>query len=217
MPRYSVIVPHYDLTISDEHLLRALDCLHTQTFRDFEVILLHDGPPSRPLPVSDQYDLIGDVVITDRRHNDWGHTLRDLGMRRARGDYILHLNPDNVLYPFALADIEEVLREPFDPKMPRKAINDGSIAVFPVLMRGMRCNGRVAWRDKEHTERFLILSGWPALPGCIDCMQMVMLRSLWLSYGGWYDKSQDSDGKMYSRFIQEHGASYVGRILGEHW
>ena len=106
-PRFSIIIPHYDGSISDELLLRGMHSLATQTFRDFEILLYHDGPLSRPLPNLDwAKPHLRQVVVSEQRHNDWGHSLRDRGIREARGEYIVHFNPDNILYPRALAQID---------------------------------------------------------------------------------------------------------------
>src|SRR5687768_6095821 len=86
-PRFSIIIPHYDGAISDELLVRGLASLASQTFDDFEVLLFHDGPLSRPLPDLTQFPLKIRLGITPQRFNDWGHSLRDFGIHHARGDY----------------------------------------------------------------------------------------------------------------------------------
>ena len=217
MTMFSIIVPHYDQSISDPLFIRGMDSLHRQTYRNFEIILLHDGPVSRPLPLKDEYDMVREVVVTPERFNDWGHSLRDIGMRKARGEFILHFNADNLLYPNALEEVYARLMAPVDPVVPEEFRDDGHIAIFHILMRGMQTNGRVAYRDFRHPERFTLLTGYPAIRRYIDCMQFVMRREIWLGYGGWYDKSEVSDGDMYSRFVAEHGARYVQKVLGEHW
>jgi hypothetical protein len=47
-------------------------------------------------------------------------------------------------------------------------------------------------------------------------MQLVMKRQLWLDEGGWYDKSELSDGAMYEKFAAKYGYRTVGGVLGEH-
>lgn len=217
MPTFSIIVPHYDQAISDQLFVRGMDSLQSQTCGDFEIILLHDGPISRPLPIKAEYNKIAEVIITETRFNDWGHSLRDIGMKKASGEFIVHFNPDNVLYPNALDELQKCLHEPVDPAVPKEFLDDGNIAIFYILMRGMQTDGRVAYRDFRHPERFTLLTGYPVVRRYIDCMQLVMRRSLWLEYGGWYDKSEVSDGEMYARFVAEHGARYISKVLGEHW
>jgi GT2 family glycosyltransferase len=217
-PRFSIVVPHYDGSIPDTSLLRGLNSLAAQTLRDFEVLLLHDGPLSRPLPDLAKLNLPGlRFSAGEQRHNDWGHSLRDEGMRMATGDYIVHFNPDNVLYPNALEVLDAASRQPVPPAPSAELAENPDILVFSVLMRGMNYNGRgPIWRSRD-SNRALIYTGMPPSHGLIDCMQLVARRSVWLEIGGWYDRSQASDAVIYSRLIGERGARYVVALLGEHW
>lgn len=45
------------------------------------------------------------------------------------------------------------------------------------------------------------------------------LRSLhsFDSEGGWHDRSEMSDGLLYTRFCQRYGYRHVGPVLGEHY
>jgi len=38
-PKFSIIVPHYDKSISDESFIQGMTSLKNQTFKDFEVLL----------------------------------------------------------------------------------------------------------------------------------------------------------------------------------
>jgi glycosyltransferase involved in cell wall biosynthesis len=225
-PRFSIVVPDYEGSVKRSYLLRALDSLQRQTFRNFEVLLLHDGPKDRAYEAEfdrARYDRISHIECTASRHNDSGHTLRDLGIRKARGEYIVHLSADNLLYDFALARIVEEMEISRRPRMdPRTRAridpNANDIIIFPVLMIGVQSDGAGIWQESRDDARHsFLLSGYPAVAGCIDCMQLVMRRTLWLEYGGWYDRSANSDGAMYGRFVRERRARYVPAVLGEHW
>ena len=203
-------MPHYDRVISDELFLRGYSSLQNQANAPlYEVLVYHDGPVSRPVPNRIR------VRETSERHNDWGHSLRDLGIREARGDYVIHFNPDNVLYSFALREIELALRS----RQRFVKIEKGDeIVIFPILMRGMQTDGRGVWRVRDVSPPpSVILTGLPPAKYFIDCMQLVMKREVWLREGGWKDKSEESDGNMYPGFVKKYGARYVGRVLGEHW
>lgn len=210
--KFSVIVPHYDGSINDEIFCRGIQCLIDQTNQDFELLIYHDGPVSRPIP--DLWRQLGDrakLDITKKRENNWGHGNRDRGIKKAKGDYIIHHNPDNILYNFALEELEKESNKNygFDFK------ND--IIIFPVYMIGMTTNGKFAWRDKLNRFDYkMILTGFPGIKNFIDAMQLVMKTDLWNKYNGWYDKSETSDGTMYEKFVHDNGARYCSKILGEH-
>jgi hypothetical protein len=220
MPRFSVIVPHFDQVVADGMLLRGLGCLAQQNFGDFEVLLYHDGPLSRPLPNVAALGLGSRLRTTIEavRLNDWGHTLRDRGIRAANGDYIVHFNPDNILYPNALETLDKYSRAPVPHVARGELAENPAILIFAIAMRGMNFNGRwPIWRDPANPARALIFTGIPPVPGLIDCMQLVATRAVWLEIGGWYDRSERSDGTIYSRLVRERGARYVPSVLGEHW
>jgi hypothetical protein len=214
MPRFSVIVPHFQGTIPHEILCRGIDSLKGQTFGDFEILLYHDGPLTEP-----QAKMPHPIKATERRFNDWGHSLRDIGIREASGDYIIHFNPDNILYPGALEEIDRELQRP--PRIINTntglAMDTDHIVVFPIIMRGMQKIYDFLVRDRDHPEWFIILTGNPPRPSQIDAMQLVMKRTLWLAEGGWYDRSRDGDGQMYTKFALKYGYRAVGPVLGEHY
>jgi hypothetical protein len=219
-PRFSVIVPHFDGRISDELLMRGLGSLAQQTWASFEVLLYHDGPVSRPLPDLNPLGFGSRLrlQITGSRSNDWGHSLRHHGIFEARGDYIVHFNPDNLLYPHALAALDRFGRMPAAPAPSPELAENPDILIFAVLMRGMNFSGRgPIWRNPADASRLLIYTGIPPVPGLIDCMQLVATRAVWQSIGGWYDRSEASDGEIYAKLVRERGARFVPAILGEHW
>ncbi len=217
MPLFSIIVPHYQGTIRHEIFCRGIESLKAQSFKDFELLCYHDGPlldPSLPMPAP--------IITTEQRYNDFGHSLRDLGIRQASGDYIVHFNADNILYPFALETIAaEIRRQPraIDPQ--GNVIDPDHIIIFPIKMHGLqRFRGKLMQfkaADGSMVPFYEILTGNPPIVQNIDAMQLVMKRSLWLAEGGWYDKRNMSDGYMYQAFAKKYGYRTVGPVLGEHY
>jgi hypothetical protein len=158
------------------------------------------------------------IKPTKKRFNDYGHSLRDLGIKEAKGDYLLFFNPDNILYPEALEYIDKTIGRTsmiFDDS--GKCLDTPDIIIFPVIMRGMViAPGRIC-RMESNMELYTILTGVPVKRHHIDAMQFVMKRDLWLKEGGWYDKTHDGDGIMYEKFAAKYGYRTVCPILGEHY
>lgn len=217
-PKFTVIIPHYDRSVSDQEITRCLKCLSDQTFKDFEVRLFHDGPPLRELPNPENYPFKLFVEATPTRKGDWGHSLREIGMKAATGRYILHLNADNVLYPRALEYLNAASVAPVEGAPMVEMLDNPDVLVFAILMRGRSFNGRVGfWRNRNATHRAIISTGIPPIPDYIDCLQVVAARTIWEKVGWWYDKSEASDGVILPSMIQQFGARYIPAILGEHW
>jgi len=213
--KFTILVPYHHSVVSVDEVNILLTSLKNQTFKDFEIILIHDGPH----PEKDKLDLSGVRYFeTKERLNDWGHTLRDIGISISEGQYIIHLNCDNLLYENALERLHELSEREveFGHTYGGHRFDSKDILIFPIILHGQTTDGLHLFRDKN-SDKKLILTGYPPQTDFIDCMQLVMKRSKWNYYGGWYDKSFASDGAMYSRFVRENlGAIYESEILGEH-
>lgn len=227
-PKFSIIVPHYDGVISDDRIKEGMQSISELTYKNFEVLIYHDGPSSRPPIDFTEYGFKGQYKETKKRYNDWGHSLRDLGIKEATGDYIVHFNPDNLFLPNALDGIVEALfinkaYELTEQCIERKSWNRGNfprldeIIVCPIYMQGMlRLPDGSLGRAKNNNTLNCILVGYPVMRYNIDCMQLVASKKMWESYGGWYDKSEESDGKMYERMWNEQRGLFSQHPIGIH-
>jgi hypothetical protein len=214
MPKFSIILVHYQKSTSHRELCRGVQSLFNQTYQDFEPLAYHDGPlidTSQPTPIP--------LICMDRHYNDWGHSLRDRGIREARGDYILHFNSDNILYPNALEEIAKAIERP--PRIftsdTRQPVDGNNVIIFAIWARGLQRFFDHLMRDASNPEYKLLLTGNPPRQNYIDAMQLVMRRELWLAEGGWYDKTISGDGAMYTKFAMKYGYRSMEQILGEHF
>lgn len=223
MPKFTIVMIDYDQSVNRDYMCRAVECLMVQTFTEFEVILLHDGPKDKPYKEElspEQFSFIDRIIVTEQRFNNWGHTLRDMGIRSAKGEFIIHFNADNVFFPHALQRLAYFSNLKLPPIYDSKGNikNNNSILIFSIYMRGVVfCNGAYSRRVGEEDTYSTIMTGIPTKYGNIDCMQLVMKRECWLNENGWYDMSRNSDGVMYPELVTKYGARYIPELLGEHW
>lgn len=74
-----------------------------QTLQNFRLLVIHDGPDAEMqallAPYCERHPGVIDCHFTDRRHNDYGHSLRQLGIGMADSDYLLITNDDNYYVP----------------------------------------------------------------------------------------------------------------------
>lgn len=193
---FSIIVPHYQGTQTDSELDRCVRSIQQQKSDLYELLLYHDGPLLRECDYP--------ITETATRHNDWGHSLRDQGMREAKGEYIIHVNADNILYPDVLDKLANVIEKS----------GHEPIYILELVMNGGRIQDGKMVRDGTKNA-LAVLPGIPKV-GSIDAMQLVMKRDFWKAYGYWYDKSISSDGNMYERFCKDHKPVFVKLLMGEH-
>ena len=89
--------------------------LQAQTYPDWELILLHDGPVS---PLAHSYCEFFKTeprirfIETPRRLEQWGHPLRELGYNYISddSDFIIHTNADNYYLPTFLNEMIKTIR-----------------------------------------------------------------------------------------------------------
>ncbi len=206
MVMFSVIAVHYEGSTSKECLQRFIDSLKEQSYKDFELIILHDGPMSNDWGVN-FYDIEVVKFISVERKNKWGHDLRTVGLKLSSGEYILHTNSDNVYYPHAFNSLNTVI----------KASNQ-QVFVTECKMMGLEyCMGRIFYSSPRDYSKYRVLKGNPLVFGNVDLMQVCIHRDLWFKVGLWYDLSEQSDGRIYECLGKEYGYEYVPFIIGEHY
>lgn len=86
-----------------------------QTRQDFNLLIIHDGYDEVMAGLLKDFketnpDRI-DYKFTEKRYNDYGHSLRDLGIQMAIGRYILITNDDNYYCPVFLDYMLNAIQE----------------------------------------------------------------------------------------------------------
>ena len=110
-PRVSVIIPCYNL---GEHLDAAVESVLSQTYRDFEILIVDDGSTD-----ATTRDLLADYRRPRTRVIHTAHgglaAARNLGVDKAAGEYLCALDADDRLEPSYLAKAVRVLES--DPSV----------------------------------------------------------------------------------------------------
>ena len=105
--KYSFIIPVYNRPNEVDELLQSLK---TQTFKDFEVVVVEDGSniPCENVVCSYSSDL--NVHYYNKPNSGPGQT-RNYGVERAQGEYVLILDSDVVLPPGYLQAVDDELQQ----------------------------------------------------------------------------------------------------------
>ncbi len=89
---FSIIVPAYNSAL---FITKCIDSVLTQTYSEFELILVDDGSKDNTLSICNEYAEIDSRVKVIHKDNG-GHTsARTEGLKRAIGDYMLFLDSDD--------------------------------------------------------------------------------------------------------------------------
>lgn len=102
---FSVILPTYNRS---KQLSRALDSVLSQTFTEYEILVIDDGSTDETPKVLQQYH---DRVDCIRQRNAGISAARNAGIRQARGAYLAFLDDDDRWYPHKLEVMAAAIRQ----------------------------------------------------------------------------------------------------------
>ncbi len=111
VPRVSVVVPCYNY---GRYLTEAVGSVLTQTFQDFEIIIVNDGSTDNSKEVAEQliaaYPQYSIRLINQENSGNPAIT-RNRGIEEAHGTYILPLDADDMLMPTMIEECLKVLEQ----------------------------------------------------------------------------------------------------------
>lgn len=90
----SVILPVYNV---EKYLRECLDCILRQTYQDFEVLLIDDGSADSSGQICDEYAAKDKRFVVIHRKNAGVSSARNLGMQKAKGEYIAFIDSDDMI------------------------------------------------------------------------------------------------------------------------
>ena len=93
-PQISIIVPVYN---SENYLRRCVNSILTQTFTDFELILINDGSTDESGEICNFYQTKDSRVRVYHKNNAGVSSARNVGLRYARGEWITFVDSDDWL------------------------------------------------------------------------------------------------------------------------
>lgn len=90
--RISIIVPVYNVAL---YLAECINSILTQTFKDYEIILVDDGSSDISGSLCDQFANIDERISVIHQENKGLSAARNAGVHKASGQYIIFLDSDD--------------------------------------------------------------------------------------------------------------------------
>lgn len=102
--RISIIVPVYNASF---YLRECLDSILSQSFTDYELILVNDGSTDNSLNICYEYAEQKDNIIVLSGKNSGVSAARNKGLAMAKGEWVTFVDADDLLLPDALKTLYE--------------------------------------------------------------------------------------------------------------
>lgn len=198
MPKFTIIATDAENHVPRDRMKQGVRSILNQTFTDYELLIIHDGPRSKEF----ELDLPDNARLMETEQfygvygleefyagYGWGHHSRDLGIKEAAGEYILHFNIDNILYPHALQTISDKIDK-----------TKAEVVIYACT------------HEKFDIKYF---SGIPPVMGKVDLLQCVASKKAWNSIGGWHRYDHSADGFLFEDIIARYGYTHIPEVLGE--
>ena len=130
--RFSIIIPAHN---SAKFIRKGLDSIKSQTFTDYELIVVCDNCDDNTKEIAEEYGAITDVV----HYGQDGQT-RNRGLEMAHGDWIMFMDDDDWwLHEYVLEQIDKKLTE--NPSL--------DVLCFSFIFKG-RCYATPAGNHGRH-------------------------------------------------------------------
>ena len=92
MPLISIIIPVYNV---EKYLSRCLDSILSQTFTNFEVVLVDDGSTDSSGDICDEYERCDNRIKVHHKKNGGVSSARNMGLDNAVGEWITFVDADD--------------------------------------------------------------------------------------------------------------------------
>ncbi len=92
MPTLSVIIPVFN---TEAFLPRCIDSVLTQSFIDFELLLIDDGSSDKSGIICDNYSKTDERVRVFHKENGGVSSARNLGLKHAQGQWVTFIDSDD--------------------------------------------------------------------------------------------------------------------------
>jgi glycosyltransferase involved in cell wall biosynthesis len=111
MPLISIIIPVYNV---EKYLSECLDSIMNQTFSDIEIICINDGSTDNSLAYLEKYSQKGSRVIVINQENKGQAVARNIGIKAAKGKYVLFVDSDDWIAQNSCETLLSYLTEDID-------------------------------------------------------------------------------------------------------
>lgn len=140
METFSIVVPVYNV---EKYLSECINSVISQSFQDYELILVDDGSPDKCPEICDEYAKTNSKIKVIHKENGGLPDARNAGIKEASGKYLLFLDSDDYLNEESLKKLSECIE------------SVGEVDILLCSMLYYSPEDDLVYKDlKEYTEQF---------------------------------------------------------------
>ncbi len=198
-PKITIITPTWNRPL--DVIERCIKCVEYQTFQDYEHIICSDGYEEKVKEfVESQKNPKLTYHSLDKHYGDYANTIRQTCLEKARGEYILFLDDDNVIFPHYLEKMYFPLKE---------SEENVAFTICQIMHLGPL--------PSHLGPAPQILDGIPVKVQNVDTLNLLIKKKHLLSIGGWnLEKGYLADGYTYEKLADTYEYIQIKELLGVH-
>ena len=104
----SIIIPIYN---SEKYIKRCIDSIINQSYKNIEIILIDDGSTDNSRNICEKYSSIDSRFKILSKKNGGVSSARNVGVKNAKGEYIMFVDADDWLEKDAIITLYNTLKE----------------------------------------------------------------------------------------------------------
>lgn len=102
----SIVIPVYNI---EKYLSECIESVLQQGDKDIEIILVDDGSTDSSGKICDEYSFKDSRIRVVHKENGGLVKARLTGVEQAKGDYIISLDGDDVIYPGLISHVDNII------------------------------------------------------------------------------------------------------------
>lgn len=211
MPKISIVIPVYKVGKYIENSMRSI-CY--QTFLDFEVVLVNNNTPDDSIEIAErvlQDEKIDYRVVTQTIQGL--PAARNMGIREAKGEWVVSIDPDDTISRFFLADLYECATNHHLDIVFSKYEEIGPSRLFDFSEE--RSNGVIEFYKKEEVLQLLLVRKLPLM-----ISNMFFNKDAFVKMGCWFDEDVVLGADLINLWrilINSERIAYINKVLYNHF
>ena len=97
-PLISIIVPVFN---AEKYIAQCLDSILNQTYKYLEILCINDGSGDNSINILNQYKNRDSRIVIIDKQNEGISATRNIGLKKAKGEYLMFVDADDWLDPYA--------------------------------------------------------------------------------------------------------------------